>query len=107
MITPDYIGFGNFSRFPVEEGPRMYNSSTRVLTIFSNSPEVYMVAQLLGALVGSALVYANYIHAIDIVEGGRHIRTLKTAGLFSTYAVSTYPPAACQCLISFPPVPTA
>ncbi len=42
----------------------------------------------MGALVGSALIYANYIHAIDIVEGGRHIRTIKTASLFSTYAVS-------------------
>jgi len=48
---------------------------------------IYMFAQLMGALVGSALIYANYIHAIDIVEGGRHIRTLKTAGLFSTYAL--------------------
>lgn len=35
-------------------------------------------------------MYANYIHAIDIVEGGRHIRTLATAGLFSTYAVCFY-----------------
>lgn len=50
-----------------------------------------MIAQLLGALVGSALVYANYFHAIDIVEGGRGIRTLKTAGLFSTYAVGVPP----------------
>ena len=48
----------------------------------------YCVAQLMGGLVGAALIYANYIHAIDIVEGGRTIRTLKTAGLFSTYAVS-------------------
>jgi hypothetical protein len=47
-----------------------------------------MLAQLLGGLVGSALIYANYFHAIDIVEGGRGIRTLTTAGLFSTYAVS-------------------
>ncbi|THU85961.1 hypothetical protein K435DRAFT_868752 [Dendrothele bispora CBS 962.96] len=42
---------------------------------------------MMGGLVGAAIVYANYIKAIDIVEGGRHIRTLKTAGLFSTYAL--------------------
>ncbi|KAF5339642.1 hypothetical protein D9758_015589 [Tetrapyrgos nigripes] len=47
----------------------------------------YILAQLMGGLVGGGIIYANYIHAIDIVEGGRGIRTLKTAGLFSTYAV--------------------
>ena len=47
----------------------------------------YIFAQLMGGLVGAALVYANYFHAIDIFEGGRGVRTLKTAGLFSTYAV--------------------
>ncbi|KAG6827462.1 hypothetical protein H0H92_011701 [Tricholoma furcatifolium] len=46
---------------------------------------VYMFAQLMGALVGAAIVYANYFHAIDIFEGGRGVRTLKTAGLFGTY----------------------
>ena len=43
----------------------------------------------MGALIGAAIVYANYFHAIDIVEGGTGIRTLKTAGLFSTFAVSS------------------
>ncbi|KAF5384163.1 hypothetical protein D9615_003364 [Tricholomella constricta] len=47
----------------------------------------YLFAQLMGGLVGAALVYANYFHAIDIFEGGRGVRTLKTAGLFSTYAL--------------------
>jgi aquaglyceroporin related protein, other eukaryote len=41
----------------------------------------------MGGLVGAALVYANYFHAIDVFEGGPGIRTMKTAGLFSTYAV--------------------
>lgn len=50
------------------------------------------MAQTTGALVGAALVYANYFHAIDIFEGGAGIRTMSTAGLFSTYAVS-YPPS--------------
>ncbi|KAG6840842.1 hypothetical protein C0991_003789 [Blastosporella zonata] len=40
----------------------------------------------MGGIVGAAIVYANYFHAIDIFEGGRGIRTLKTAGLFSTFA---------------------
>lgn len=48
---------------------------------------VYIAAQVLGGICGAAVVYANYIHAIDLVEGGRHIRTLATAGLFSPYAV--------------------
>ena len=48
------------------------------------------MAQILGGVVGAGVVYANYIHAIDIVEGGRGLRTLATAGLFSTYAVSDF-----------------
>lgn len=42
----------------------------------------------MGGVTGAALVYANYFHAIDLFEGGKNIRTLKTASLFSTYAVS-------------------
>jgi len=30
----------------------------------------YIVAQLLGGLIGGGIVYGNYIEAIDIVEGG-------------------------------------
>ncbi|KAK0235010.1 putative aquaporin 4 [Armillaria nabsnona] len=45
---------------------------------------VYILAQLLGGIVGAGIVYANYFHAIDIVEGGRGIRTLLTAGNFGT-----------------------
>ncbi|KAJ7677426.1 putative aquaporin 4 [Mycena rosella] len=47
----------------------------------------YIAAQVLGGLVGAALVYANYYHAISIFEGGDDVRTLATAGLFSTYAL--------------------
>jgi len=47
-----------------------------------------MLCQLLGALCGAAIVYGNYVDAINIVEGGQHIRTLKTAGLFGTIPVS-------------------
>jgi aquaglyceroporin related protein, other eukaryote len=49
---------------------------------------VYVFSQLMGGLVGAAMVYANYFHAIDIYEGGRGVRTLHTASLFATYAVS-------------------
>ena len=49
--------------------------------------QVYIFAQFMGGLVGAGLVYANYFHAIDIYEGGRGVRTLATASLFSTYAV--------------------
>ncbi len=53
--------------------------------IFSS---VYILAQLLGGIVGAGIVYGNYFHAIDIVEGGRGIRTLLTAGNFGTIPVS-------------------
>lgn len=52
---------------------------------------IYLVAQTIGALCASAVVYANYKSAIDVFEGGPHIRTVPgysdtaTAGIFSTY----------------------
>lgn len=47
----------------------------------------YILAQLFGGIVGAALVYATYFHAIDIFEGGRGVRTFATAGIFATYPV--------------------
>ncbi len=65
---------------------------TLAMAVFRDFPwrkvPIYMFAQLMGGICGGGIVYANYIHAIDIVEGGRDIRTLSTAGIFSTYAVS-------------------
>jgi len=55
----------------------------------------YMFAQVMGGLVGAGLVYANYIHAIDIFEGGREVRTLATASLFSTYALDYMTAVSC------------
>jgi glycerol uptake facilitator-like aquaporin len=55
----------------------------------------YLLGQLIGAWLGAIVVFGNYFHAIDIVEGAKGERTLKTASLFSTYAVSgayTLPP---------------
>ncbi|CEO60935.1 Putative Glycerol uptake facilitator and related permeases [Penicillium brasilianum] len=52
---------------------------------------IYMLAQLLGAICGAAIVYGNYKSAIDAYEGGPHIRTVPgysptaTAGVFCTY----------------------
>ena len=48
----------------------------------------YILAQVLGGMLGAAAIYGNYIHAIDIFEGGHDIRTRATASLFATYAVS-------------------
>jgi len=49
----------------------------------------YMLAQVLGAMCASAIVYANYKSAIDVFEGGAGIRTVggltSTAGIFCTY----------------------
>ena len=49
----------------------------------------FLFAQLLGGIIEAGLIYVNYIHAIDIVEGIRHIRTLNTAGLLATYAIGS------------------
>ncbi|PYH89792.1 aquaporin-like protein [Aspergillus ellipticus CBS 707.79] len=61
---------------------------------------LYTLSQLLGAMTGSAIVYANYRSAIDTYEGGASHRTVPgisppsppspspetaTAGIFSTY----------------------
>ncbi|KAJ3767314.1 putative aquaporin 4 [Lentinula raphanica] len=55
----------------------------------------YIFGQLMGGVVGAALVYADYFHAIDIYEGGRGVRTLKTASLFSTYALDYMTNVSC------------
>ncbi|EFW18977.1 aquaporin [Coccidioides posadasii str. Silveira] len=50
---------------------------------------VYVLAQCLGGFIASAIVYANYITAIDFFEGGPGIRTVglatSSAGIFATY----------------------
>lgn len=51
---------------------------------------MYFLAQMLGGFVGSGIVYANYISAIDYFEGGSGIRTVPpapkaTAGIFCTF----------------------
>lgn len=51
----------------------------------------YAIAQTLGAFCASGVVYANYKSAIDVYEGGSHLRTVPgysdtaTAGIFCTY----------------------
>lgn len=53
-----------------------------------------MLAQTLGAMCASGIVYANYKSAIDAYEGGAGIRTVPgysdtaTAGIFCTYPQS-------------------
>ena len=48
---------------------------------------IFWFSQLMGAFVGSGLVFANYMHAIHIYDPGKTVPG--TASLFSTYAVST------------------
>jgi aquaglyceroporin related protein len=51
----------------------------------------YALAQILGAMCASGIVYANYKSAIDVFEGGVGIRTVPgysanaSAGIFCTY----------------------
>uniref|UniRef100_A0A0W0EVC4 Putative aquaporin 4 n=1 Tax=Moniliophthora roreri TaxID=221103 RepID=A0A0W0EVC4_MONRR len=72
---------------------------TLSLAIFRGFPwrkvPVYMISQLLGGIVGAAIVYANYFHAIDIFEGGRGVRTLATAGFFGTFAADYLTNVSC------------
>ncbi|KIK07148.1 hypothetical protein K443DRAFT_217541 [Laccaria amethystina LaAM-08-1] len=55
----------------------------------------YILAQVSGGVIGAALVYANYIHAINVFEGGHHIRTQATASLFATYALPYMTQVSC------------
>ena len=71
----------------MEESSRELDVHPRLTVVFyAMQLQGFLFAQLLGGIVGAGLVY---IHAIDIVEGGRHIRTLDTAGLFATYAIGS------------------
>jgi len=69
---------------------------TLCLTVFRRFPWrkalVYIMAQLLGAWMGGLLIYANYYHAIKIVDPNL---TRATASLFTTYALDYLPSAAC------------
>ncbi len=52
---------------------------------------VYIFSQVLGAYLAALIVYADYFHAIDLVEG-KGIRTVPgTAGLFTPYPVRFNP----------------
>ncbi|TFK28497.1 putative aquaporin 4, partial [Coprinopsis marcescibilis] len=55
----------------------------------------YIFAQLLGGIAGAAIVYGNYFQAINIFEGGIHIRTEATRGLFATYPAAYLSGVAC------------
>ena len=56
----------------------------------------FIFAQTLGAFVAAAIIYGNYLGAIDIVEGGSARTIAQTAGVFATYPVSTSPLSACR-----------
>jgi len=64
------------------------NSMTPKYYLPHYSQKAFIFAQLMGGVVGAAIVYGNYKNAIDIFEEGSGIRTRATAGLFATYAVS-------------------
>ncbi|KAI6114371.1 major intrinsic protein superfamily membrane channel protein [Pisolithus sp. B1] len=56
----------------------------------------YILSQLLGALCGGGIVYANYYHAINAYEGGSNIRTISGTGdLFATYAADYMTSLSC------------
>ena len=63
------------------------------MAIFRGLPKfkafTYILGQIVGAWLGALIVFANYSRAINIFEGGAGQKTLKSAGLFSTYPVCT------------------
>ena len=82
----------HFSRTPHRSRNQyVWVQVTLAMSVFRGFPwrrlPGYWLAQLLGGICGAAIVYGNYIRAIDIFEGGRDIRTLETAGLFGTVPV--------------------
>jgi len=60
----------------------------------------YVLGQLIGAWAGAIIVFGNYFHAIDIVEGKKGGRTLTTASLFGTYTVRPTQPLRDLSLVS-------
>lgn len=56
---------------------------------------IYALAQILGAMCASAVVYANYKSAIDVFEGGSGIRTVP--GYSETATVSSTVPRCHIC----------
>ncbi|KAK7447700.1 hypothetical protein VKT23_013955 [Stygiomarasmius scandens] len=93
------LALATFRGFPWKKVPGAYGPPAQLQYIFDHVVHSivvgYIFAQMMGGVVGGGIIYANYIHAIDIVEGGRHIRTLKTAGLFSTYALDYMTNVSC------------
>jgi len=65
---------------------------TLSLAVFRRFPwkkvPIYLLAQLLGGWMGGLIVYANYFHAIKIVDPDL---TRATASLFATYALDYLP----------------
>lgn len=55
----------------------------------------YILAQILGGIAGASIVYGNYAQALNLVEGGRNVRTELTRGLFATYPSQYLSPAGC------------
>ena len=87
------ISFADPVPQPVDSGAYLNPAITFCSCLFRQLPwrrfPIYFIAQVLGAFVGSGIVYANYISAIDFVEG-HGIRTVPpapkaTAGIFCTY----------------------
>ncbi|OAX42144.1 major intrinsic protein superfamily membrane channel protein [Rhizopogon vinicolor AM-OR11-026] len=81
-------------------GGHLNPAVTFSLAVFRGFPwkkvPIYALAQLLGAFCAAGIVYANYFHVINIVEGGRSIRTINGSGdLFATYAASFMTPVSC------------
>ncbi|KJA24023.1 hypothetical protein HYPSUDRAFT_136846, partial [Hypholoma sublateritium FD-334 SS-4] len=71
---------------------------TLSLAVFRGFPwkkvPIYIISQIMGGIVGAAVVYANYFHAIDLFEG-HGVRTLSTASLFSTYSLDYMTNVSC------------
>lgn len=84
-------------------GAHLNPSVTIGLAAFRGFPwrkvPVYIAGQLVGATAGAAIIYLNYVNAINEFEGGPNVRTVggakSTAALFPTYPLAYMTQASC------------
>lgn len=86
-----HAGACHYPRLPLEEGSCKHPGPSSLASDIDCSmctiSQGYILGQILGGVAGASIIYANYSQALNLVEGGRNVRTELTRGLFATYPV--------------------